>query len=295
MANARFILTIDGGGTKTTAAFWTASGHLLTRARGNASNIYQDCEASIAVIDQLWQGIPSVVGLEPGSGRAEVALSLGLAGASLPAARSAVREKFAGFQQCFISTDGYAALIGAFGGGPGAIVTVGTGAMGCRIDESGKFDVLGGWGFPAGDRGSGAWLGLQLISDYLQAKDGIGLIGESVLWPLVDRTIGQHRNDILAWLKAATPGDFASFAPAIVNAAREGDEEALDLIHAAAEEITRLADKVTYDGQLPLQITGSLGRALKPWLDLNEGSARASPHRGAFIIGTGEAPPEFSD
>jgi len=293
MTTTRFILTVDGGATKTSMAIWTGAGDLLSKANGRACNIFQDTAGSIAAIEALWGELHSVVGLDRTTDRDKVTLSLGVAGASLRAARDACRDAFADFRHCLISSDGYVSLAGAFGGGPGAVLAVGTGIVGCRFDADGSYTQLSGWGFPVGDRGSGAWLGLQMLADYLQARDGVAAIAESSLWPIIEERIGNDREQILAWLSRATPGDFATFAPAILDAATNKDAEAVDLVTCAVDEIHRLGRQLVGDPPVPLQITGSLGRALKPLLSLEESSARASPHRGALLIGLGDVRPEF--
>lgn len=293
MSTPRFILTINGGGTKTTAAFWTKAGHLLSRAHGGPCNLFTDQQAGIAVVDQLWRELSGVVGLDPRAGRAEVAVSLTVAGAGLAPARRDCQQALSDFQRCLISSDAYGALIGAFGGGPGAILVAGTGVSGCRLDAHGTVETLGGWGLRAGDRGGGAWLGVQLVADYLQFKDQIPPRVESSLWDMVEQVVGSERPEILEWLTTATPADFGQWAPAILDAAMAGDPEGLDLVQAASEELRKLANRLTGDPPLHLQITGSLGRALRPWLELDESDARASPHRGALLIGTGDVAPEF--
>lgn len=295
MVVSRFIVTVDGGGSNTSMALWARSGHMLSRAQGPACNIYRDAEAGFEVIEDLWLEVRSVVGLHPIKERDQATISLGLAGAGLPSARQLVREQFSGFADCLVSGDGYASLIGAFGGGAGAILSVGTGVVGCRIDHKGVYQQLGGWGFPVGDRGGGAWLGMQLIADYLQMRDGAGLIEDSGLWSIVEEKIGKNKPEVLLWLQKAQPADFAELAPFIVEAASHEDEEAVDLIHYAIDEIRRLSVPLIGDPPLPLQITGSLGRALRPWLSLQEADARASPHRGALLIGLGEVAAEFED
>lgn len=293
MTAARFILTVDGGATKTSMAIWTRAGDLLSKAHGPACNIFQDTTGSVATIESLWGELHSVVGLNHTTDRDKVALSLGVAGASLPVARQACRQAFSDFQDCFISSDGYVSLAGAFGGGPGAVLAIGTGIVGCRFNEDGSFTQLGGWGFPVGDRGSGAWLGLQLLSDYLQARDGVGEVSDSSLWAVIEDRIGEDREQILTWLSVATPGDFATFAPAILEAASDNDREAVDLVTCALDEINRLGRQLVGDPPVPLQITGSLGRAVKPLLSLAESTARPSPHRGALLVGLGDVKPEF--
>ena len=60
-----------------------------------------------------------------------------------------------------VSTDAYIAALAAHSGSPGAVIIVGTGSVGYRIEAAGHCRLVGGWGFPIGDEGSGAWIGRQ--------------------------------------------------------------------------------------------------------------------------------------
>lgn len=293
MSDARFILTVNGGGSKTTAAFWTRDGHLLSRAHGAACNLTNP--SGLTVIEKLWGEMCGVVGLDVRSGRDKVVISLTVANAGLASARELCRASFAGFAGCYLSTHDYGALVGAFGGGSGAVMVVGRGVSGCRMTTLGGVESFGGWGYPAGDRGGGTWLGMQLISDYLQWRDGTADIPESILWPKLEEVIGTDRGQLLTWLNGAGADEFAIWPPAILEAAGMGDALAVDLVNAAAAELKAFARRLRGDPPLPFQITGQLGRALRPWLAIEEDTARASPHRGALLIGQGEIAPQFED
>ena len=133
--------------------------------------------------------------------------------------------------------DGYAALASAFGNAPGALIVVGTGVAGIVREANGTVRSASGWGFPAGDRGGGAWLGFSLVQAWLERLDGYPH-PESTLWQAIASRAGESRPAVLTWLKRASPADFADLAPAIVAA---GDETANRLLKDAARHIQNLA------------------------------------------------------
>lgn len=295
MSSAKFILSISSGSERTTAALWTKAGHLLTRCHAAPVHFaFDDVDFAIAQLESLWRQAHGVIGLDPLGGKAETAVSLGVAGIDSPSIRTRLGQALTGFRSCSISSDAYACLIGAFGGGPGALMLVDLDIVACRIADRGEFEKFSGWGSPFLQRGSGVWLGAQLVADYLQKRDGI-LPVESELFDFAQATIGTDRAAIQAWLQQADPGQFAALVPSILEFADAGDPEAMDLVQAAVEELKRLETKVKGDPPLRFQIVGSLGRALRPLLDPAVGDARASPHRGAFLIGLGQVSPEYSD
>jgi glucosamine kinase len=125
--------------------------------------------------------------------------------------------------------------------------------------------MLGGWGFPIGDRGGGAWLGFRLVGDWLERRDGLSPItADGPLWEAVRARLGETRPDILAWLRRARPTDFAGLTPAIVAAAAQGDAYADALLDEAAAHLLRLAQALRPSPTEPLCLSGGLASVLAP-------------------------------
>ena len=77
------------------------------------------------------------------------------------------------FARLILRSDGYTSCLGAHGGRNGAVIAIGTGVVAYQI-EGDKECKVGGWGFPQGDEGSGAWLGLEAVRLTLHWLDGRG-------------------------------------------------------------------------------------------------------------------------
>lgn len=300
MARPTHVLAVDGGGSKTAAALFTAEGEERARWRGGPSNVYQDPAGGIAVIRTAWRELAARAGLDPRAAEPETTIAAGLAGIGAGPALDRLERAFAGFAARRWSSDGYTALIGAFGGSPGALLSVGTGVVGCRLERSGQFTQLGGWGFPAGDRGGGAWLGLRLVSDHLEERDGYGPVGGSPnLWSRVAAVVGTERAAALDWLRAARPADFAALARHMVDAGEAGDAYAQALLDEATGHLLRLARTLGPRRDIPLCIGGGLAKTFRARLVAALGpetvAADRAPDalRGAFLIGSGAVPPQF--
>lgn len=293
MTKARFVMSVDGGGARSTAALWTSDGHLLTRSRNAPCLFSYDPEGAIQIVRALWTEMCPVVGLDKSAGRQDASISIASGALGQAQVRARMFEAFDEFRAISLSSHGYAALIGAFGGGPGAVLLCEDEISACSFGHDHNYRALGGWQAPWASRGSAAWIGQQMIADYLQSRDGLAPFKDSLLWSEVESRIGQGREPVLQWIQSARPQDFASFAPAIVEAEQSGDAEAIDLITAACDEIRKMITVIRGDPPLPFEIAGSLGRILRPYLDLPQSSARPSLHRGAFLIGNGEIAPEF--
>ena len=121
------------------------------------------------------------------------------------------------FAHIALDTDAYTTLLGAHEGRPGAIVTAGTGSVGEALHRDGMRVAAGGWGFPVGDEGSGAWLGLHAMRETHRAIDGRGPVG-----PLVGAVLaiaGTTREALLAWCDRPGQNAYAELAPLVFDAA----------------------------------------------------------------------------
>ena len=160
MRDAGWVLAVDGGGSKTEAELWDKAGRLVARARAGPCNLYRDATQGLGAVREAWQQCCAQAGLGPGTA-AQTVISAALAGVSAPAGRARFYDATRAFAHALLSSDAYAALLGVFEAEPGTLLSIGTGTVACRLDRAGRFERLGGWGFPAGDRGGGAWIGLQ--------------------------------------------------------------------------------------------------------------------------------------
>jgi glucosamine kinase len=293
------ILAVDGGGTKTRAALLAADGTSLAEQTGGPCNLFQDPNAGLGEIRRLWQQLAATAGLAPDAA-ARTTLSAGLAGANAPGSLGRFMEAFADFAACHLSTDGYTTLLGATGGKPGGLLAIGTGVVGYRLHASGEVQKLSGWGFPIGDRGSGAWLGWRAIGDWLEFKDGYADQPRSALWSRLEAALGATTADILGWLKPARPADFAAWAPVVIEAAGAGDAKARALLDEAGHHHRRLAEAMAPTTSEPLVLAGGLAQIFRPPLDkalgaaLADASRTASPLAGATLIAQGRNPAEFT-
>lgn len=301
MGRTRHILAADGGATKTRAALAPWDGEIVAEAVGGPCNLFQDPVAGLAEIRTLWQRLSAEAGLDPVGAAADTAISAGLAGTSAPGSGERFSTAFADFGARHLSSDGYVALIGAVEGRPGALLSIGTGVVGFRLDASGAHRQLSGWGFPVGDRGGGAWLGLRAIGDWLERLDGYGADATSTLWPRLRERLGTSPADILAWLKVARPAEFASLAPFVVETAAAGDLHARSLIDEAAGHHVRLAHALAATATEQLVLAGGLAEVFRPAVAAALGPALdrsgrvPSPLAGALLIARGRSAAEFPE
>ena len=298
------LCVVDGGGTGTRVRLHDAGGAALASARSGPSSLTLG-------VEQAWRNVAAAI--------AEAAAAVGLAGlagpgevagprlrvcAALAGSRSA--ERRAAFLalappgcEITVVSDGYAALLGALDGCPGSVVAVGTGIAARRLHHDGRVTALGGWGFPAADEGSGAWIGLRAVQSYLRHHDGRSDAPSALFAELADR-LGTGREAVLAWLLGADSTRYAALAPAVVAAAEAGDALACGILDEAAREVAAmigaldraapdgLGDPVALTGGLAPVLSGRLPRAMLERLVPAKGTALD----GALRVLMGRAPAE---
>jgi glucosamine kinase len=291
------VLAIDAGGTGTRAELRNRDGTLLGRAQAGPGNLFQNREGALAATLAAWRGCCAAAGLDPDRAGPATCMSAGYAGLSAPGAAADVRAACAAFAAVRLSSDAYTALIGAFEGAPGALMVIGTGTAGAVLDASGRVRQLGGWGFPAGDGGSGAWIGLQLAGAWLDWRDGIG--EASLLWPSITAALPDDRAALLHWMRTARSAEYGALARFVPDALAAGDPVARDVVERATTLLLRLARGLTAEPGIRLALIGGLAPLFAPRLDAALGPGILALDRppsalhGAFLIGTGRAAAEF--
>ena len=256
----RYLIGIDGGGTGTRARLTDATGQLLGTGRAGASTLALGAElAWVQVLHAVAQAFAQP--RQPLPPPEHCAIGLGLAGAGSPARADAFRRQAPPFAALVLNTDAAAALLGAHGGAPGAIVAAGTGSVGLAWHADGRQVLVGGWGFGVGDEGGGAWLGQRAAQLAQQALDGRAIAG--ALARAVWRVTGGERAALVDWCGHAGQAGFAELAP-LVFAQAETDPAARALLGQAADALAAMAQALDPAGQLPLVVTGSVGQRLQP-------------------------------
>ncbi|SEA44538.1 BadF/BadG/BcrA/BcrD ATPase family protein [Rubrimonas cliftonensis] len=231
-AGAAWLAAADGGGSGLRLRLCAPDGARLAEATAGPASLTHGVEAARAAIVAALAQATAAAGLRPD---APIRLALALAGARSAARRRALTAGGGfGAAEVMVMTDGYASLLGAHGGGAGATVAIGTGVIAMARLPDGRVAEASGWGFPAGDEGGGAWIGLCAARALTRALDGRGLA--SPMTEAVAARIGRTSEQVAAWLLEAGPTDYAALAPAVAAAARDGDAAAAAMLDAAALE-----------------------------------------------------------
>lgn len=275
-----YLIGVDGGGTGTRVRLARADGTELAQGASGPSGLRNGtATAWKAVNDAVAQAFAAIgIASIP---MAATAIGLGLAGVHNKDWAAAFRAANPGYQALVLDTDGFTTLMGAHQGRPGAIVAIGTGSVGEALREDGTRVEVGGWGFPAGDEASGAWMGLRALNHIEQVIDGRvqgGEFAEEVI-----AACGGTRDAIQVWLGKATQADYASLARFVV-AHGALDRVAGAILDHAGLEVASIAHALDPSGTLPLSLCGGLGEPLRTYLPAAT-LARCSPPHGDSAAG----------
>lgn len=208
-----------------------------------------------------------------------------------------------------VAGDALTAHAGAFGGGRGVVLTVGTGIACLGFDPAtGAIRRVDGDGFLLGDAGSAFWLGSRGIEAVLRARDGRG--SPTALDAACTARYGAHP-DLAAWLheRPRAVADIAAFAVDVQRTAADGDAVASGLVVSAAEELVITARAAAAGlGQRPCPVainggTVSPGSALRAALEARLGGddalvlvpALGDPLDGAWLIAEGHGGGAYSE
>jgi len=255
-----FLVGVDGGGSGTRALLARRDGTVIGHGQAGPSGLSRGIAPAWLAIAAATQSAFESAGLRPAAW-SDCALGAGLAGVSHQPWRDAFLAANIGFAQIALERDSFTMLLGAHAGRPGAIVAAGTGSVGEVLRADGSRDCLGGWGFPIGDEGSGAWLGWQAVRHAQAAMDG--RVSAGALARHVWARCGADRVALLDWCRSAGQFEYAQLAPAVFDAEAD-DAHAAALLAAAVLELEALALALDPDGSLPLAVSGSVGRRLAP-------------------------------
>lgn len=260
MASPLF-LGVDGGGTRCRARLETEDGRVLGRGlAGPASMRFGFDVVRDAVMAATGEAIAEA-GL-PDKALKQVYAGIGLAGTGLSGARETLESWEHPFAGAWFEGDGYLAWLGAFGGGDGGIVVVGTGSVGITYQE--RTIRVGGYGFPVSDEGSGADLGLNALRHALRTLDGRAEptdFSRDVL-----AKFSADPAQVIAWMETATATDYAALAPLVPQHAEAGDPAARELMRAAGTQIAELVETLLAKGAARVALIGWLAEIVQSYM-----------------------------
>lgn len=271
----QYLVGVDGGGSGTRVRLQRCGGPERAMGQGGPSALALGVDAAWAAIETALTQAFVQSGLQRPPDAA-LAVGIGIAGSNVPSWSEAFTASAPAFGALCVDSDAYTTLLGAHRGAPGAIVAVGTGIVGLALRPDGTRHAVGGWGFPGGDEGSGAWIGLQAAAHLERVYDGSESGGP--LAQALAAICGADRGALTDWLTRATQTRYASLAHSVIVSAPR-DPVARGIVEVAGRHVAMLAHAADPSGSLPLALCGGLAEPLRPWLPADL-AQRARPPLG---------------
>lgn len=235
----KYLLGIDGGGSKTNILCMDTNGNTIGTASVGATYYRQD--GIDAVISRLRQGFSQCL---PEGAEAAACFGMPGFGDNVEPDNAAAAQIAAAFPQIRFrfENDVVVGWAGALALRPGVNIVAGTGSIAYGRDQTGKSFRCGGWHEFFSDEGSGYWFGKQLLRIFSMESDG--RLEKTVLHKIVreglglkdDYDINVLANDRYFHSRKET----AALQRLMLEAARQEDPYALACYRQSAEYLTQI-------------------------------------------------------
>jgi glucosamine kinase len=264
--DARYVMGVDGGATKTLAAVLDLREKAVHVGEGGPSN--EDAAGAQDAVRELLGAAEQAIARAGIDARQLGAAVLAVAGTDTERVVRQVRA--ARTDAWIVVNDVVAAWATATGGGPGVAAIAGTGSNVFGVggeDAETRTWRAGGWGHRLGDEGSGYWLGVQSIKAALRDREASGpptalsdgvpaALGEPSIEAVVARVYAEP---------ALTKGEIAKIGIETARLAAAGDAVARKLYERGAselgEQIAAVIRQTGLRGDFPVGLIGSAFKA----------------------------------
>ena len=230
----RYLLGIDGGGTKTEFLLTDLAGKPVRRVILGASNpVDIGIENTKAV---LLEGIRQVC--ETVDHR-EISVYAGLAGGITGNNRETIGQYLhsLSFGAVASGSDVDTALEVCLRGGDGISLIMGTGIVAFAMENGNKHRIAG-WGYLLDKGGSGYNLGADALDSALRYVDGRG--GSSLLLEMIEDTLQKPLPESIVPIYRSGKTGISAYAPLVFEAWEKGDPEADRILRRNVQEVCQI-------------------------------------------------------
>lgn len=262
--NKKLFLGIDGGGSKCKAIVMNENNEILGTGVSGPANPLHGFEQAINSITESAKLALIDAGLKQIKLN-ELNAGVGLVGVNLPVLFEQMQGWQHPFKQMFLATDLLIACLGAHQGENGAVIISGTGSCGFSYVDGNEF-MIGAHGFPHGDKGSGAWFGLQAAKQVLLSLDGI--VEPSIMNDILLAKLGcKDDTSLVEAIAGKAAAYYGQLANLVFDAAEQDDKVALGIVTEGAEYLNSIARTLLARNPPRISMIGGLTPRLKPWLN----------------------------
>ena len=239
------LVGIDGGGTKTELVLFEKNGtvHNVVRTEGsnpNDNGIEHAIEVLSAGLEQLLRG------------KTPDAVFAGIGGVSLEKYQKAIKESLGERFHALIGADTDAANVLSMGADPDNSMAIICGTGSCVFVRKGAERYrVGGWGYLLDQAGSAYDVGKDGLRRALAAEDGLD--SPTLMTDMITEALGGNIFVNIGTVYKNGRPFIADLARVVVDAANQGDEEAVEILRQNAQRLATLLEKAVERYAAPRQ------------------------------------------
>lgn len=241
----KYLLSVDGGGTKTEFCLADQEGNILDSFVTGSTNFksvgieicYNHLQEGMAYLKKAHKIDTSNISISV----------LGISGCDSQSDYDVIHEQIRRLglskEQIHLCNDGVLAFY-ARASAPGVVVIAGTGSIVIGVDQSGAITRSGGWGYNISDIGSGYWIGNEILRTTLLYCDGC-----YPYTPLFDRIkqyfkIADYADLPFKITEISDNFEVAKLAFEVVKAAEQGSDLACKILRMGAVHLAQQVNSV---------------------------------------------------
>ncbi len=273
MKSNALIIAIDAGATESKAFLTDVFGNERATIKGDPFNLRQSNPTEFGyLVDDL---VTELFNKARHPGYSPDIVAVGAAGVGSKRDRKRLHDSAQTiWPHCriLVHHDAFIAHYGAFEGGPGVIVTAGTGSIAYGRNSEGEEARIGGWGWMLGDEGSGYWIGREAVRAVLAAWEGTGpeTILTSRLYDIFE-VKSAYEMVPLFYSENFDRLRIAKIAPEVTAAAKKGDEASREILHWAGRRLGRMVTAAAWKlriqpSELMIACMGSVSKAAREFI-----------------------------
>ena len=245
-----YYLGIDGGGTKTQFTIINENIEVIESIKKGTSHFKQIGLNRLEKV--LRDGLDEILCKSNIKLEQIDAVGIGIAGyGNIKKDREEIRkviEKVFKSLKYILKNDVEIALNGALNGEDGIVIVSGTGSIALSKINN-QYKRCGGFGYTIGDEGSAYWIGKKIIEIFSKEVDG--RLEKTYIYEIIKNNLKLSNDyDFIKYINEDIKSDrleIAKFSKVCFEAAKLGDENAINIFNLAAKELSELINLLIKD------------------------------------------------
>lgn len=253
----KYILGVDGGGTKTEAIAYDLAGNILSTGISNFGNLLVNTEKALENIKDAINKCTRDLSMNDC-----IHTYLGIAGVSVGNNKEKIKQYIIENFNCetTVVNDAELALSALLKGKDGFLTIAGTGSI-CIGKYKNKKVRAGGWGHILGDEGSGYYIALESLKRITLEKD-MGYERSNFTQEILDELGILDEFNIMDFVYNSDKGKIAAIVPTIVKLSKNNDKTAIEILEKSGTSLgtmtLRAINRMNINETINIGITGSI-------------------------------------